>query len=80
MAKKELNNYRQQCNENIILKMLETLQQESFKKTNERKVKIATRKENRKRREFQTQIKNIVTEKLWTWLRKGNLKRETESL
>lgn len=55
--------------------MLETLQ-EILKKTNERKIKIATRKENRKRREFQTQIKNITTAELWTWLRQRKLEEK----
>ena len=30
--------------------------------------------------EFKRQIQDIADEKSWTWLRKGNLKRETESL
>ena len=29
---------------------------------------------------FKRQISEMSNEKTWTWLRKGNLKRETESL
>ena len=29
---------------------------------------------------FKRQVNNILHQKIWTWLRKGNLKRETESL
>ena len=29
---------------------------------------------------FKRQIEEVAQEKTWTWLRKGNLKRETESL
>ena len=29
---------------------------------------------------FKRQIEEVAHEKTWTWLRKGNLKRETESL
>ena len=43
-----------------------------------------TRKQNLEEKQlygrFKRQITNISYEKTWTWLRKGNLKRETESL
>ena len=43
-----------------------------------------TRKQKREEKQlcvhFKRQTSEISQEKIWTWLRKGNLKRETESL
>ena len=45
--------------------------------------KMITRKEKWEEKQhyrpFNRLISNILHEKIWTWLRKGNLKRETES-